>query len=463
MGTKSSLKERTDSRVKEPKQYNVIMINDDFTIEVATKTGSPIPSGDAPTCTSCSWNGDVVSLAWNDANPYGNGTYTFVVKTTLNEVEQSVECSADAPEIEAVCSNNVADVNSYAGLPEFSFSIVGCPSSGCKYKVSLTNNGGVVGSGTYNTTGSVTAGNANNINANGNVLASGSYRYVLENDDSDANTPEFACESNLFNVGVTSSSSEGSSSSEASSSSEESSSSISGASVESSSSVDPLSVECSIQDQTGTAGADITVTPHSVSGCGASDCSYVVSADHTLTGASGNTYNGGSVTFSDAAGSGEESYTLTIAHGNASVPCTFKVTYVVSSSSEESSSSAEESSSSEDSSSSQESSSSAESSFNCNSSNSSNLGTVTGSNVSGSLSQNQCYSVSLARGGSLRIGNWSGSPVIIQFTDCSGTVQNAVTVPAINDWTVYSAVSASSVCTIYLKSSGGGSVQFNQW
>lgn len=31
MGTKSSLKERTDSRVKEPKQYNVIMINDDFT------------------------------------------------------------------------------------------------------------------------------------------------------------------------------------------------------------------------------------------------------------------------------------------------------------------------------------------------------------------------------------------------------------------------------------------------
>ncbi len=31
MGTKSSLKERTDNRVKEPKQYNVIMLNDDFT------------------------------------------------------------------------------------------------------------------------------------------------------------------------------------------------------------------------------------------------------------------------------------------------------------------------------------------------------------------------------------------------------------------------------------------------
>ena len=31
MGTKSSVKERTDIRVKEPKQYNVIMINDDFT------------------------------------------------------------------------------------------------------------------------------------------------------------------------------------------------------------------------------------------------------------------------------------------------------------------------------------------------------------------------------------------------------------------------------------------------
>ena len=31
MGTQSSVKERTDIRVKEPKQYNVIMINDDFT------------------------------------------------------------------------------------------------------------------------------------------------------------------------------------------------------------------------------------------------------------------------------------------------------------------------------------------------------------------------------------------------------------------------------------------------
>ena len=31
MGTKSSLKERTDNRVKEPKKYNVIMLNDDFT------------------------------------------------------------------------------------------------------------------------------------------------------------------------------------------------------------------------------------------------------------------------------------------------------------------------------------------------------------------------------------------------------------------------------------------------
>ncbi|MCR5729077.1 MAG: ATP-dependent Clp protease adaptor ClpS, partial [Ruminococcus sp.] len=31
MGIKSSVKERTDIRVKEPKQYNVIMINDDFT------------------------------------------------------------------------------------------------------------------------------------------------------------------------------------------------------------------------------------------------------------------------------------------------------------------------------------------------------------------------------------------------------------------------------------------------
>lgn len=31
MATKGAFKERTDSRVKEPKQYNVIMLNDDFT------------------------------------------------------------------------------------------------------------------------------------------------------------------------------------------------------------------------------------------------------------------------------------------------------------------------------------------------------------------------------------------------------------------------------------------------
>ena len=31
MSAKGAAKERTDSRLKEPKQYNVIMINDDFT------------------------------------------------------------------------------------------------------------------------------------------------------------------------------------------------------------------------------------------------------------------------------------------------------------------------------------------------------------------------------------------------------------------------------------------------
>ncbi|MCI7766620.1 MAG: ATP-dependent Clp protease adaptor ClpS [Oscillospiraceae bacterium] len=31
MAVNNAVKERTDSRIKEPKQYNVIMINDDFT------------------------------------------------------------------------------------------------------------------------------------------------------------------------------------------------------------------------------------------------------------------------------------------------------------------------------------------------------------------------------------------------------------------------------------------------
>ena len=31
MAVKNSVKERTDSKIKEPKQYNVIMLNDDFT------------------------------------------------------------------------------------------------------------------------------------------------------------------------------------------------------------------------------------------------------------------------------------------------------------------------------------------------------------------------------------------------------------------------------------------------
>lgn len=31
MAVKSAVKERSDSKIKEPKQYNVIMLNDDFT------------------------------------------------------------------------------------------------------------------------------------------------------------------------------------------------------------------------------------------------------------------------------------------------------------------------------------------------------------------------------------------------------------------------------------------------
>lgn len=31
MAVKNAVKERTDSKIKEPKQYNVVMLNDDFT------------------------------------------------------------------------------------------------------------------------------------------------------------------------------------------------------------------------------------------------------------------------------------------------------------------------------------------------------------------------------------------------------------------------------------------------
>ena len=329
-------------------------LGEDVSLSVAAKTGSSVPSGTAPSCAGagtgsiCSWSGDVTSFTWEDANAYNNGTYTFVVSTTIDDEAQSVECSADAPTVVPTCQSSVSNIGAGVGLPEFSFSISGCPTSGCRFKVSLSN-GSVVATNTYNSTSSVTAGNPYNVNQSWNPLPDGTYKYILENDDSDSNTPAFGCESGEFTVGGSSSSSaeNSSSSTETSSSSqagESSSSVISSSSSEpesSSSSVSVLSVTCSrssastMDNQTGkTAGGPITVTPYEVSGCN-SDCSYSVSVQNrTLSPAQeSSTYNGTAVSFVDAGASGTENYTLTISRGLESHSCTFSVTYVANSSS----------------------------------------------------------------------------------------------------------------------------------
>lgn len=90
-------------------------------------------------------------------------------------------------------------------------------------------------------------------------------------------------------------------------------------------------------------------------------------------------------------------------------------------------------------------------------------------NVAGDLTANTLYTLTLEpkpySGAKLKIGNWSGSTVTITYTDCSGTSHTA-NFPSINNWTdpgLDIGLTNSSSCTINIRSSTGGHVQFNQW
>lgn len=90
-------------------------------------------------------------------------------------------------------------------------------------------------------------------------------------------------------------------------------------------------------------------------------------------------------------------------------------------------------------------------------------------NVDGDLTANTLYTLTLEpktySGAKLKIGNWSGSTVTITYTDCSGTSHTA-DFPSINNWTdpgLDIGLTNSSSCTINIRSSTGGHVQFNQW
>ena len=98
----------------------------------------------------------------------------------------------------------------------------------------------------------------------------------------------------------------------------------------------PLNLKCGSFTDPGAstpvaAGTSITPPPTVInatgtsSGCGGV-CSYVVTG---ITGVSGSNYNGtGAISsFTDASGSGEKTYTLTVSKGTESISCPFKVTY----------------------------------------------------------------------------------------------------------------------------------------
>ena len=250
------------------------------------------------------------------------GQYSFAVSVSSdnNATKQSKSCTVDQHEVHEVsCTTKITgntvialDGESSVESPMFQFEINHCPpAKGCgSYVVKLGNEVVTNGSGSCPGEGALPheREKCGPFSFQGPAQSNAeTYYYTVVSTES----PErFTCESKSFTL-VSSSS----------------------AAAESSSS-DELLVECSIADQTGkTAGDNIEVTPHSVTGCNAADCSYEVTADHVLTGATGSTYNGGAITFSDAGGSGTENYTLTISHGTASAACNFSVTYASSSSS----------------------------------------------------------------------------------------------------------------------------------
>ena len=108
MAVKDSVKERTDNKVKEPKQYNVIMLNDDFTTSVIDKfiDKYKVVNGDVNLRLGPSTQHDAITVIKNSEIVYvakteGNWAYLlydiYTGWASLNYLEKQVEPDPKPP------------------------------------------------------------------------------------------------------------------------------------------------------------------------------------------------------------------------------------------------------------------------------------------------------------------------------------------------------------------------------
>ena len=297
-------------------QAKIINIDDVTHYEVTGSRNDPGPAHDDETLSPLSQTAN--DVAQNDGvvnftylmDPPKPGDYSFAVSVSPDNgtTKYSTDCTVESKVHEVTCTTGLTVNSIQLGVesPVFNFKLEHCPPTGCGgYIVKLgsttvTNGeGSCPGAGVGHEKCEVSLGGPEQ-------NAVGTYTYSVT---STSDPVRFTCEARSFTVEAASSTS-----------------------TESSASVEDFEVDCGpIVDQTGeNLGANISVTPHSVSGCSNGDCSYDIKLGETsvLSGVQSN-YSGGEISFTGASSAGKKDYVLTIYSPTSasSESCNFSVTY----------------------------------------------------------------------------------------------------------------------------------------
>ena len=296
-------------------QAKIINIDDVTHYEVTGSRNDPGPAHDDETLSPLSQTAN--DVAQNDGvvnftylmDPPKPGDYSFAVSVSPDNgtTKYSTDCTVESKVHEVTCTTGLTVNSIPLGVesPVFNFKLEHCPPTGCGgYIVKLgsttvTNGeGSCPGAGVGHEKCEVSLGGPEQ-------NAVGTYTYSVT---STSDPVRFTCEARSFTVEAASSTS-----------------------TESSASVEDFEVDCGpIVDQTGNLGANIFVTPHSVSGCSNGDCSYDIKLGETsvLSGVQSN-YSGGRISFTGASSAGKKDYVLTIYSPTSasSESCNFSVTY----------------------------------------------------------------------------------------------------------------------------------------
>ena len=146
---------------------------------------------------NCATEGDEVTYTITD-NPYAyqGKHYYFNMSVSNGKVTDTKVCSVSPDPIGSIaseCSVNPQSVQTGKGMPQFQFSLYGCPNAGCRYKIQLgsTNETGVASSG------SQVKKTFSNLNTAANPLSEGEYTYRVVPDG--PKTPFTECSAS-FNV-----------------------------------------------------------------------------------------------------------------------------------------------------------------------------------------------------------------------------------------------------------------------